>query len=202
MGSCSDYLVKLIKDSDPGEALQDSFIVKQLVLGLSDIKKHKILKNIYKERYAHAALFISNEDNDHFDDKGIILEYGKYEYNANEKKPIRYIYEDGGMRFGWVKLKDFQRDLADIATVNLELNQPFILFRDLIEKLKKDEDWDLASFAAFEHNCQHFCAKAIKILKAKYNNNSIVIRDNSSIGKGKKTDILPKPIRDALLNSS
>ena len=78
MGCCSNYMVDLIKDSNPEDALKDTFIIKQITLGISNLE-NKIVKIARKEEAVHVAFFISDLDNDSFDDKGILLEYGKYE---------------------------------------------------------------------------------------------------------------------------
>ena len=81
-------------------------------------------------------------------------------------------------------------------------NTAFISFRDLIEKMKENDIWDLDAFSSLNHNCQHFCAKAIKILGAEYNDNGITIRNNERLKKGKKIDIIPEAIRNVLLENN
>ena len=211
MGCCSNYMVNLIKDSNPEDALKDTFIIKQITLGISNLD-NKILKMAKKEEAVHAAFFISNLDSDCFSDKGILLEYGKYETKNNRKGLMKYEYNDGGMRYGWCKLNDFQNNLATAVCINLELEPPLILFRDLIERLKEknannkynknNKNWDLNDFNTLNHNCQHFAAKVIEILKAKYDDKNITIRNNDLCKNGKKIDIIPKIIKEALLNNN
>ena len=136
MGCCSNYMVNLIKDSNPEDALKDTFIIKQITLGISNLD-NKILKFAKKEEAVHAAFFISNLVNDSYGDIGILLEYGKYESKNNNKGLMKYEYADGGMRYGWCKLNDFQNNLTTAVCLNLDLEQPLILFRTLIEKLKE-----------------------------------------------------------------
>ena len=213
MGCCSNYMVDLIKDSNPEDALKDTFIIKQITLGISNLE-NKIVKIARKEEAVHVAFFISDLDNDSFDDKGILLEYGKYESkNKNNKKGLmKYEYDDGGMRYGWCKMNDFQKSLATAVCINLDLEPPLILFKELIEKIKEkkvnnkynknNKNWDLNSFSAINHNCQHFAANVIEILKAKYDDKNIIIRNNEMHKNGKKIDILPKIIKENLLNNN
>ena len=35
--------------------------------------------------------------------------------------------------------------------------------------MKENDIWNLYAFSPINHNCQHFCAKAIRILGAEYN---------------------------------
>lgn len=203
-------MVNLVKDSNPEDALKDTFIIKQITLGISNLD-NLFLKTVYKEKGVHIAFFISNQDNDSFEDKGILLEYGKYESNNNKKGLMKYEYDDGGMRYGWCKLNDFQKELASAVCINLDLEPPLILFKDLIEKIKKkkannkynedNKEWNLKDFNSLSHNCQHFAAKVIEILKAKYNDKNIVIKDNERYKGGKKIDIIPKIVKEALLNN-
>lgn len=201
MGNCcSNYIINLIKNTHPEDALKDGFIIKQMVLGISNME-NKVLAKIYKEDYVHASLFISNLENNCFEDKGILLEFGKYESKINQNGLMKYEYANGGMRYGFCTLTEYKKKLANTVSLNLELQQPLFLFRDLIEELKSHDNWNLDSFDYKTHNCQHFCAKAIRILKAKYNSNNINIMDCDRLKSGEKIDILPNPIREALLNN-
>ena len=64
--------------------------------------------------------------------------------------------------------------------------------------MKENDIWNLYAFSPINHNCQHFCAKAIRILGAEYNDNMIIIRNNERLKKGKIIDIIPKEIRKEL----
>ncbi len=195
MGSSesSKFRINLYEGSNPEDALKDTIIVKQATLGISNIEDSKLLKKLCPEEYVHTALFISNQDADSFDEKGIVLEYGKYESKDNSNGEMKYEYKKGGMRYGWVELKEFQAKLASDISINLVI-QPILIFRDLIEKIKTDDTWDLDSYSDMNHNCHHFCAKAIKILKAKYDNNALTIKNNERHISGKKKDIIPQII--------
>jgi len=207
---CCNYIVKLIKGSNPEDALKDTFIIKQITLGISNLE-NALYKSVKKEEAVHAAFFISNADNERYKDEGVVLEYGKYESTNNEKGLMKYEYDDGGMRYGWCKQNDFNKELASDVCINLGLEPPLILFRDLIEKLKKKEannkynknnkNWNLRDFSVFNHNCQHFAANVIEILKAKYDDKCIFIRNNEWYKNGKKIDIIPNIIKEALLNN-
>ena len=193
----SRFIINLNKGSNPEDALKDTVIVKQVTLGISNIEDSIFLKKLYPEEYVHVALFISDQEPDSFEEKGIVLEYGKYESKDNSNGEMKYEYINGGMRYGWVELEEFQEKLASDVSINLDI-QPFLLFRDLIEKIKSDDDkWDFDSYSGLNHNCQHFCAKAIQILKAKYDNNGLTIKNNERHKHGKKKDIIPQIIREA-----
>ena len=183
---------KFIKRLNPEDALKDTVMIKQVTLGIS------FINNLYS-RIVHTALFISDRDKneDSFEEIGIVLEYGKYESKDNSNGEMKYEYINGGMRYGWVELKEFQENLASVASINLDI-QPFLLFRDLIEKIKSDDKWDCDSYSMINHNSLHFCAKAIKILKAKYDNNGVTIKSKERPISGKKKDIIPPIILKAL----
>lgn len=195
--SSSRFIVKLIEGSNPDTALKDNVIVKQVTLGISNIEDSKILEKLYPKGYVHTALYISDQDPENYDEKGILLEFGNYKSEDNNKNLMKYEYSNGGMRFGWVELKEFQKNLASSASVNLKI-RPLLLFRDLIAKIKENETWDLSSYSALSHNCQDFCAKAISILKASYDPNAVTIKDNIRQKYGKKKDIIPVPIQKAM----
>lgn len=202
MGNCcSDYIINLIKGSKPEDALKDTFIIKKLTLGISNLNERKFLKTIYGTDYVHTALFITNEEIGYHKEKGIVLEYGKYESKNNSKGLMKYEYANGGMRYGWCEANEFQKELASAASINLEI-QPLYLFRDLIEKMKENDIWDLDAFSSINHNCQHFCAKAIKILGAEYNHIGVTIKDDERLKRGQIINIIPKDIRKVLLKNN
>ena len=190
----SRFIIKLIEGSNPDDALKDSYIIKKVTLGISNIEDSKILKKVFPTSYVHASLFISDKPPDNFEDEGLLLEFGKYESKDNLNNLMKYEYMDGGMRYGFCKLNEFQKELASTASVNLEINS-FILFRDLIEKLKDNDSWNLQSYRVNSHNCQHFCAKALQILRAKFNPSCVNIKNNERKKCGKIIDIIPDTIR-------
>lgn len=53
----SRFIIKLIKGSNPEDALKDTVIVKQVTLGISNIEDSKFLKNLYPEEYVHTCSF-------------------------------------------------------------------------------------------------------------------------------------------------
>ena len=195
--SSSRFMINLIKGSNPNDALKDTFIVKQVTLGISNIEDSIFLIMFFPEVYVHVALFISDQDADSFDEKGIVLEYGKYESKDNSNGEMKYEYKKGGMRYGWVELKEFQEKLASDISINLDI-RPLLIFRELIDKIKLNDNWDFNSYSAAKHNCQHFCAKAISILKAKFISNGVTIKNNARHKYGKKKDIIPQIIQNSL----
>ena len=72
----------------------------------------------------------------------------------------------------------------------------------IINIIKINKDWNLNDFNSLSHNCQHFAAKVIEILKAQYDVRNIQIRNNELHKDGKKIDIIPKIIKEALLNKN
>lgn len=193
----SRYIIKLIEGSNPEDALKESYIIKKVTLGISNIEDSKILKKVFPIKYVHTSLFISDKPPENYEDEGLLLEYGKYESKDNINKLMKYEYNDGGMRYGFCKLVDFQRELASTASINLEIKS-FIIFKDLIDKLKENESWNLESYSVNSHNCQHFCAKVIKILRCKFNPSSVTIKNNERKKQGKIIDIIPDTIKAIL----
>ena len=191
----SHYIIKLIEGLNPDDALKNSYIIKKVTLGISNIEDSKLLKKVFPTSYVHTSLFISDKPPDNFEDEGLLLEFGKYESKDNLNNLMKYEYKDGGMRYGFCKLNEFQKELASTASVNLEINS-FLIFRDLIEKMKENDNWDLQSYKVNSHNCQHFCAKAIKILRAKFNPNCVTIKNNERKKSGKIIDIIPNTIKE------
>ena len=191
----SRFIIKLIEGSNPDDALKDSYIIKKVTLGISNIEDSKILKKVFPTSYVHASLFISDKPPDNFEDEGLLLEFGKYESKDNLNNLMKYEYMDGGMRYGFCKLNEFQKELASTASINLEIKS-FMLFRDLIEKLKDNDSWNLQSYRVNSHNCQHFCAKALQILRAKFNPSCVNIKNNERKKCGKIIDIIPDTIRE------
>ena len=110
---------------------------------------------------------------------------------------MKYEYKSGGMRFGWIELMEFQNNLASDISINLNL-KPILIFRNLIEEIKLNDNWDYNSYSSINHNCQHFCAKVISILKAKFNSHGVNIKNNDSHKFGKKKDFIPQIIQNSL----
>ena len=79
----SRFIIKLIEGSNPDDALKDSYIIKKVTLGISNIEDSKILKKVFPTSYVHASLFISDKPPDNFEDEGLLLEFGKYESKDN-----------------------------------------------------------------------------------------------------------------------
>ena len=194
--SSSRFIIKLTKNSNPLDALKESVIVRQIILGISNIDDSTILKKFYPVGYVHTSLFISWVEQDKFEDDGILLEFGKYESKNNEGGLMKYEYQDGGMRYGFTKMKEFEKNLASSAHINLEIpSHSLMLFKDLIERIKEGDNWSFNSYSVVSHNCQHFCAKALTILRVKLNPLAINIKDNERLKYGEKKDIIPNPIR-------
>lgn len=87
--------------------------------------------------------------------------------------------------------------LASDISINLNL-KPILIFRKLIEEIKLNDNWDYNSYSSINHNCQHFCAKVISILKAKFNSHGVNIKNNDSYKFGKKKDFIPQIIQNSL----
>ena len=198
--SSSKFIINRTKKYNPLNALKENVIVKQITLGISNIDDSTILRRIYPVGYVHTSLFISWVEQDKFEDGGILLEFGKYKSNNNEGGLMKYEYQDGGMRYGFTKMKEFEKILASSAHINLEIPSHSLMpFKDLIQRIKEKDNWSFNSYNAVSHNCQHFCAKALTILRVKLNPFlGIIIKDNERLKYGDKKDIIPKPIRSIL----
>lgn len=193
-GSSSRFVIKLIEGSDPLDALKEQIVVKQLILGISYIEDSKFLEKYFPKTYVHTALFISSLDKNQFGQDGILLEYGNYDSKDDNEGKFNYECEDGGMRYGFIKLDEFEKGLAPTAHVTLDIDtHSFMLFKELIDELKKKGKWDKQNYNVITNNCQDFCAKVIEILKAKYLD--ICIKETKRISKGYKLDIIPSKIK-------
>ena len=199
----SANLIKILLPIKARKITEQNNLIKRVILGISrisnDLNKLSIVPNIIKTEIVHVAFFI--QDQDGFSNKGIILDYGQYEYIDDEKLVFEY-KEEGGLRFGYIDYQNFMKDSGKAAMVNLDISKSAkVRFNYLIDTLKKNGNWREKDYSATSHNCQDFAIEVIKILKPKFNEVGIMPGENSTLIEGKTPeDIIPKDILTTLKN--
>ena len=108
------------------------------------------IPNVLKKEVVHVAFFIQDEDG--YSNKGIILDYGPYEY-IDDKKFVFEYKEEGGLRFGYIKYQAFMSDSGKTAMVNLK-SRP-VRFNYLIDTLKKIGNWRQKDYYKHLNNTHH-----------------------------------------------
>jgi len=197
----SANLIKILLPIKARKITEQNNLIKRVTLGISnisnDINKSSIIPNIMKKEVVHVAFFI--QDQDGFSNKGIILDYGSYEYINDEKLVFEY-KEEGGLRFGYIEYQAFMSDSGKAAMVNLDITKsPPVRFNYLIDKLKENGNWRQKDYSSTSHNCQDFAIEVIKIIKPKFTPIGIMPGENSSLIEGKTPeDIIPKGILETL----
>ena len=196
--SSSNYLDNLIPNSRANQINIDNEIIKRAYIGLSLLDKSTVKKWAVGVNYVHSALFLGYSDSINFE--GIVLEFGVYDYDDDER--IKYEYDlKGGMRYGKMKYDKFKKELGSAAIINLDLSKsPKIRFNTLIEKLKENNDiWRKEDYSLVHRNCKHFTAKAISILPPKFSTIGVLPGENADLIEGKMIqDIIPSLILEQL----
>lgn len=205
--------------SDIKEYIQNHSIVF-CAIGMShlstDTLGKKVLDYFAGNIYSHTCLWLS--DKSPFDDDntlGLVVEYGNYlkEYEDKpfidekgrimkvDKKGVIYHYnEKGGLRYYIKSYKDFDSYLGSVGIAELQLDDNPMIFKDFIEECApiEGEQWIQKKYHPKYYNCHSFTEQAIKILKPKFNQGMIKVKDSSK-KKGKSRDSLfPDNIREAL----
>ena len=133
----------------------------------------------------------------------ILVQYGKYEYIKNKKEvlglnvnAIGYPYGDkGGLIFGEIEFNLYKKEFCSICIIAPKLDHCKMTLKNFIEEIKKEGPWDLNSYNVKNRNCNDFVAAGIRILKPKYNNDFIVVTDDTYFrGNCKEEDVLPAVI--------
>ena len=151
------------------------------------------IPNVLKKEVVHVAFFIQDEDG--YSNKGIILDYGPYEY-IDDKKFVFEYKEEGGLRFGYIKYQAFMSDSGKTAMVNLK-SRP-VRFNYLIDTLKKIGNWRQKDYSSISHSSLDFAIEVIKIIKPKFTPIGILPGENPSLIEGKTPEeIIPKKILEA-----
>ena len=195
----SENLIKILLPIKARKITEQNNFIKSITLGISNISnnvnKSSLIPNALKKEVVHVAFFI--QDQDGFSNKGIILDYGSYEYIDDEKLVFEY-KEEGGLRFGYIEYKAFMSD--SVAIVNLDITKsPPIRFNELIDTLKKNGNWRQKDYSSISHNSQDFAVEVIKIIKPKFTPLGIMPGENSSLIEGKTPDeIIPPKILKTL----
>lgn len=196
--SSNNHLNTLIPNSRACQINIDNEIIKRAYIGLSLLDKSTIKKWAVGVNYVHSSIFMSYSDSVNFE--GIVLEFGVYDYENDDR--IKYEYDKkGGMRYGKMKYDIFKKELASAAIINLDLSKsPMIRFNTLIDKLKENNDiWRKEDYSLIHRNCQHFIAKIISILQPKFSPIGILPGENADLIEGKKIqEIIPSLILEQL----
>ena len=105
--SSSNYLDNLIPNSRANQINIDNEVIKRVYIGLSLLDKSTVKKWAVSVNYVHSALFLGYSDSINFE--GIVLEFGVYDYEDDEK--IKYKYDlKGAMRYGKMKYDKFKKE--------------------------------------------------------------------------------------------
>ena len=199
----SANLIKILIPIKARKITEQNNFIKRLTLGISrisnDIADSSFILNSIKTEVVHVAFFI--QDQEGFSNKGIILDYGQYEYINDERLVFEY-GEGGGLRFGYIEYQNFMADSGKAAMVNLDISKSApVRFNYLIDTLKKNGNWREKDYSTISHNCQDFAIEVIKILKPKFDPIGIMPGENASLIEGKTPEeIIPKEILKTLKN--
>ena len=116
----------------------------------------------------------------------LIIEYGKYNGDINEqnsnsitknKKGYMHYWKNDGMRFFLIDGHEFSKIRKDKSKFSYSKgymcrpskvleNEYQLTVKKMIEKCWEDEEWNASDYSLFEHNCQNFVAKIIKVTNA------------------------------------
>lgn len=170
----------------------DKESIKTCVVGISALKG-----NTVSSRFTHAALLLSSKIGKFLDrdgGNGILIEYGDYSPNFNDKEKgfvkngfVIYRYGDkGGLRYYVQNFDDFKENFADRCYICLDIDKDNqISFSFLLDKIASisEEKWikknyEACGFLKQPTNCQTFTSTILDLLKPKY--------DYRFIKKGKK----------------
>lgn len=203
--SSSSSLLNFFKGgTSADELLKSQKIIKKVYIGLSHLEQNtgnKLARAIFGDEVSHASFFFMMEEK--LSGKGILVQYGKYEYIKNKKEvlglnvnAIGYPYEEkGGLIFGEIEFNLYKKEFCSICTIKPKLDHRQMTLKNFIEEIKKEGPWDLKSYSVIYRNCKHFVAAGIRILKPKYNNDLIDVTDDTYfIGNKKEEDGIPKVI--------
>ena len=171
--------------------------IKGLYLGISRISDLSSSIPGYGKEIVHVAFFLTTQST--FQNIGIILDYGAYEYIKDDRLAFEY-NEEGGLRFGYIEYQQFLKDSGKAAMVKLDLSHSRpIRFNDLIDKVKENNSWKQKDYSNLSHNCQHFAVEIIKILNPRFTKMGITPGENASLIEGKdEQEIIPPVILEQL----
>ena len=151
--------------------------IKTCVVGISALKGNSV-----SSRFTHAALFLSSVKGTNLDrngGNGILIEYGDYSPDLNEKEKgyvkngyVIYRYGDkGGLRYYVQSFSDFKKIFADRCYICLDVDKDNqISFSFLLEEIasKSEEIWIKKNYKPIGLNCQTFTSVILDLLKPKY----------------------------------
>ena len=195
--SSKNHLDYLKQDSRAMSINIENELIKRAYIGLCRVDESTIKRWGLGVNYVHASILLCATDS--FVSEGIILEYGKYDYEKDER--IKYEYDiDGGMRYGKISFSNFKKYQASSALINLDLNKsPLVRFNKLIEEIKNEGSWKKNDYKVTTHNCQHFICEVIQKLKPNFDTIGILPGDNSDLIEGQNIEqIIPSTILHVL----
>ena len=206
--SSLDSLLSLFKgDISADDLLKSKEIIKNMIIGISYLDNNNpnsVMRMIFGDQVSHASLFLSMGDKKN-STKGVLVQYGKYEFIKNKKEvlgknvdAIGYVYkEKGGLIFGQIDYNTYKKEFCSIAYIKPKIQNQITLSK-LLQEVTKSKVWDYVSYSALSHNCQDFVAEAVRVLNPKYNPEFIEIIDNSKIEGKEDEAAIPKVILEQL----
>lgn len=191
--SSKNLLKFLVPNSRAKLITEDNQPIKGLYLGISKINNISSSIPVYGKDIVHVAFFLNTQNT--FQNIGIILDYGSYEYVEDERLAFEY-KEEGGLRFGYIEYQQFIKDSGKAAIIKLDLSKsPPIRFNDLIDKVKENNSWKQKDYINLSHNCQNFAVEIIKILNPQFNKMGILPGENAGLIEGMdEEEIIPSVI--------
>lgn len=216
-GSSSDAAAGSLKQ------LIESMVIVSCSIGISHLATEtltqKIINYLAGKKYTHTSIWLSDKNQEE-DDKalGIVVEYGDYSqemecklqiddqgnevYIKVEKDNVKYPYENrGGIRYYLLNYNEFYEKLGSVAYADLSVEQENqINFKDFMNKCAPlgNEQWNKEKYNYKNHNCQHFSAYLLNILRPKYNPKCITIKDKSKKEGKRREDVFPEPVLEVL----
>ena len=191
--SSKKLLKFLVPNSRAKLITEDNQSIKGLFLGISRIDNISSSIPNYGKEIVHVSFYLTTQNT--FQNKGIILDYGCYEYIEDDRLTFEY-KEEGGLRYGYIEYQQFLKDSGKAAIIKLDLTKSApIRFNDLIDKVKKNNSWKKDDYKNFEHNCQNFAVEIIKILNPQFSKLGILPGENASLIEGlDEEQIIPSVI--------
>ena len=126
--SSSSSLLNFFKGgTSADELLKSQKIIKKVYIGLSHLEQNtgnKLARAIFGDEVSHASFFFTMGEK--LSEKGILVQYGKYEYIKNKKEvlglnvnAIGYPYEEkGGLIFGEIEFNLYKKEFCSTRTIN------------------------------------------------------------------------------------
>ena len=203
--SISSSLLSLFKSgTSADDLLKSKEIIKKMMIGISYLDNknpNSLLRKFFGDEVSHASLFFFMGEKKN-SKRGVLVQYGKYEYIKNKKeilgqeaKSIGYPYkEKGGLIFGEVEFNTYKKEFCTIAIIKPKITYHQITLSKFLEDVMKNKTWDYNSYSVIYQNCKDFVAEAIRVINPVYNKELIDISDNSNVEGKDDEEIIPKVI--------